>query len=117
VDRPNAGPLARALSAAVGVVNVALLYRRITSIATITVALWARTMIAVVAVIATGVRHFDPHAGLTSLGNRFNADEPNDQLNMAVGIGARLGAYEIFAPLGTGYGRLWSICSSDPNTD
>jgi amino acid transporter len=50
-----------ALSAAVGVVNVALLYRRITSIATITVTLWVGTMIAVVAVIATGARHFDPH--------------------------------------------------------
>ena len=48
------------LSVAVGVVNVALLYRRITSIATITVTLWAGTMIAVVAVIASGARRFDP---------------------------------------------------------
>ena len=49
-----------ALSAAVGVVNIALLYRRITSIATITVTLWAGTMIAVAAVVVTGARHFDP---------------------------------------------------------
>src|SRR5207244_7030131 len=48
------------LSVAVGVVNVALLYPRLTPIATITVTLWAGTMISVVAVIATDERHFDP---------------------------------------------------------
>jgi amino acid transporter len=48
-----------ALSAAVGVVNIVLLYRRVTSIAKITVALWVGTMIATVAVIATGLLHFD----------------------------------------------------------
>jgi amino acid transporter len=48
-----------ALSAAVGVVNIVLLYRRITSIAKITVALWVGTMIATVAIIATGALHFD----------------------------------------------------------
>jgi basic amino acid/polyamine antiporter, APA family len=47
------------LSAAVGLVNIALLYRRITSIAKITVALWIGTMITSVAVIATGAMHFD----------------------------------------------------------
>jgi basic amino acid/polyamine antiporter, APA family len=48
-----------AVAAAVGVVNVVLLYRRITSIAKITVALWAGTMITTAAVIATGALHFD----------------------------------------------------------
>src|SRR5260221_2872321 len=48
-----------ALCAAVGVVNIALLYRRITAIGAITVALWAGTMIATVAIIATGLLHFD----------------------------------------------------------
>jgi len=52
-------------------VNVALLYRRITSIATITVTLWAGTMIAVVAVIATGARHFDPHVAFDFPPNAF----------------------------------------------
>jgi len=48
-----------ATAAAVGVVNVVLLYRRITSIARITLALWAGTRIATVAIIATGLLHFD----------------------------------------------------------
>ncbi len=47
------------LSAAVGIVNIVLLYRRITSIATITVALWLGTMAATVVIIATGALHFD----------------------------------------------------------
>src|SRR5213593_1139936 len=44
----------------IGLANLVLLYRRIKSIATITVALWIGTIVTVVAVIATGVRHFDP---------------------------------------------------------
>ncbi len=48
-----------ALSATVGVVNIVLLYRRITSIGKITVALWVGTMMATVAIIATGALHFD----------------------------------------------------------
>jgi len=48
-----------AIAAAVGIVNIALLYRSITSIGKITVALWVGTMIATVAVIATGLLHFD----------------------------------------------------------
>src|SRR4051812_26307624 len=47
------------VTAAVGIVNVALLYRRITSIATITVSLWVGTLLATFAVIATGALHFD----------------------------------------------------------
>ena len=43
-----------AICAAVGVVNIVLLYRRITSIATITVTLWVGTMITTIAVIVTG---------------------------------------------------------------
>jgi len=44
----------------VGLANLALLYRRIKSIATITVTLWIGTIVTVIAVVATGVRHFDP---------------------------------------------------------
>jgi len=47
------------VSAAVGVVNIIFLYRRITSIGTITVALWIGTMITTIAVVATGLMHFD----------------------------------------------------------
>src|SRR5213592_23059 len=44
----------------IGLANLALLYRRIKSIATITVTLWIGTIVTVIAVVATGVRHFDP---------------------------------------------------------
>src|SRR5262249_16534068 len=47
------------VAVAVGVVNVVLLYRRITSIGAITVALWVGTLLATIGVIATGARHFD----------------------------------------------------------
>ena len=49
-----------AVIAGVGVVNIVLLYRRITSIAAITVTLWIGTILTVVVVILTGVTHFDP---------------------------------------------------------
>src|SRR5881628_1461631 len=44
----------------IGLANLALLYRRITSIATITVALWIGTIVTAIVVIATGAVHFDP---------------------------------------------------------
>lgn len=47
-----------ALSAAVGVVNIVLLYRRIASIGTITVTLWIGTMVTTIAVVVTGLLHF-----------------------------------------------------------
>src|SRR4249919_480566 len=47
------------VAAGVGVLNVALLYRRITSIATITVSLWVGTLLTTLAVMATGALHFD----------------------------------------------------------
>ena len=81
-----------ALSAAVGVVNVALLYRRITSIATITVTLWVGTMIAVVAVIATGARHFDRARGVrlstrTRSGSRWG-------FLLGLGAASRIAVYD-----------------------
>src|SRR5204862_510261 len=48
-----------AVAAAVGAVNIALLYRRIGSIAKITVALWIGTIAATIAVMLTGAAHFD----------------------------------------------------------
>src|SRR5262245_56457888 len=44
----------------VGLLNIALLYRQITSIANITVALWVGTILATAIVIATGAAHFSP---------------------------------------------------------
>src|SRR6266536_3913496 len=47
----------------IGSLNIALLYRRITSIATITVALWIGTIVTVVAVVATGALRSAPNVG------------------------------------------------------
>src|SRR3954462_8646065 len=44
----------------VGILNIVLLYRRIDSLAKITVSLWAGTLITVLAVILTGATHFNP---------------------------------------------------------
>jgi APA family basic amino acid/polyamine antiporter len=65
-----------AIAAAVGTLNVVLLYRRINSVAAITLSLWIGTLITMAAVVATGALHFDarrafdfpPHAFRFSLG-------------------------------------------------
>jgi amino acid transporter len=72
-----------ALSSAVGVVNVALLYRRITSIATITVTLWVGTLVTTIAVVATGAIHFDPGVAF---------DFPPGAFNFSIGFVFGLGA-------------------------
>jgi amino acid transporter len=75
----------------VGVLNIALLYRRIGSIGTITVSLWIGTLIATAGVIVTGALHFD---------RRIAFDLPPDafsfSLGFLVGLGAasRVGVYD-----------------------
>jgi amino acid transporter len=79
------------VAAAVGVVNVALLYRRITSIATITVSLWVGTLLTTLAVIATGALHFDRHIAFDFPPGAFNFS-----LGFVLGLGAasRIGVYD-----------------------
>ena len=75
----------------VGVLNIALLYRRIGSIGTITVALWIGTLVATAGVILTGALHFD---------RRIAFDVPPDafkfSLGFLLGLGAasRVGVYD-----------------------
>jgi amino acid transporter len=80
-----------ALVIAVGLVNVALLYRRIHSIAKITVALWAGTLITVLAVIVTGALHFDPRIAFDFPPGAFTFS-----LGFFLGLGAasRIGIYD-----------------------
>ena len=80
-----------AVAAAAGVVNIALLYRRITSIGTITVALWVGTIVATIAVIATGVRHFDRHVAFD-----FPPGAWTYSMGFLFGLGAasRIGVYD-----------------------
>lgn len=47
------------VAAAVGALNILLLYRRITSVAHITVSLWVGTLLTIAVVIATGIWKFD----------------------------------------------------------
>jgi amino acid transporter len=75
----------------VGLVNLALLYRRIKSIAAITVALWIGTIVTVVAVIATGAMHFDAKIAFDFPPGAFNFS-----LGFIMGLGtaSRVGAYD-----------------------
>jgi amino acid transporter len=75
----------------VGLVNLALLYRRIKSIATITVTLWIGTIVTVVAVIGTGAMHFDPKVAFAFPPGAFNFS-----LGFLMGLGAasRVGVYD-----------------------
>ena len=79
------------VAAAVGLLNIALLYRRITSIAKITVSLWVGTMLTTIAVIGTGAVHFDP-----ALAFDFPPGAFNFSLGFLMGLGAasRVGVYD-----------------------
>lgn len=80
-----------AVIVAVGLLNVALLYRPIASIGTITVALWVGVVLAALAVVATGARRFDP-----ALAFDFPAGAFEPTLGFALGLGAaaRIGVYD-----------------------
>ena len=67
----------------VGVLNIALLYRRIGSIAAITVALWVGTLATTAGVIVTGALHFD---------RQIAFDMPPDAFSFSLGFFLGLGA-------------------------
>ena len=79
------------VTVAVGVVNIVLLYRRIGSIGTITVALWVGTIVTTIAVMMTGVRHFDRHVAFDFPPGAFTFS-----IGFLVGLGAasRIGVYD-----------------------
>lgn len=80
-----------ALVTAVGIVNIVLLYRRIESIAKITISLWIGTLITVLAVIFTGATHFNPHIAFDFPPGAFKFS-----LGFFLGLGAasRIGIYD-----------------------
>ena len=80
-----------AIVVAVGVINVALLYRRIHSIAKITVSLWIGTLVTVLAVIVTGALHFQPRVAFDFPPGAFDFS-----LGFFLGLGAasRIGIYD-----------------------
>lgn len=79
------------IACAVGIVNVALLYRRINSIAHITIALWIGTLVTVLAVMVTGAMHFDHRIAFD-----FPAGGFNFSLGFLLGLGtaSRIGVYD-----------------------
>ena len=79
------------LAAAVGLVNLALLYRPITSLGPVTIALWVGSLLTVAAVIFTGARHFDARLAFDFPPGAFNFS-----MGFLVGLGAssRIGIYD-----------------------
>src|SRR6266849_1287779 len=75
----------------IGLANLALLYRRITSIATITVTLWLGTIVTVIVVIVTGAVHFDHRVAFDFPPGAFTFS-----LGFLLGLGAasRVGVYD-----------------------
>src|SRR5206468_4568884 len=79
------------LVTAIGLVNIALLYRRIHSIVRITVSLWLGTLVTVLAVLVTGAAHFDPRVAFDFPPGAFTFS-----LGFFLGLGAasRIGVYD-----------------------
>jgi amino acid transporter len=76
------------IAAAVGVANIVLLYRQITSIATITVSLWVGSILTALGVIVTGAFNFDPKVAF---------DFPPGAFNFSLGFLLGLGQSSHFA--------------------
>ena len=74
-----------------GLLNIALLYRRIKSIATITLTLWIGTIVTVIVVIVTGALHFNAGVAFDFPPGAFNFS-----MGFLLGLGtaSRVGAYD-----------------------
>src|SRR6266571_513227 len=79
------------VAAIVGVINIVLLYRRITFIGKITVILWAGTLFTTVVVILSGAMHFDARIAFDFPPGAFDFS-----VGFLIGLGAasRVGVYD-----------------------
>lgn len=75
----------------VGVLNIALLYRQIESIGTLTVSLWIGTLLTTFAVIATGLFNFDPAVAFDLPPNAFAF---STGFLLGLGAASRVGIYD-----------------------
>jgi amino acid transporter len=80
-----------AVAVAIGLLNIALLYRNITSVARLTVTLWVGTLVTTLAVIVTGAMNFNP-----SIAFDFPPGAFSFSLGFLLGLGAagRIGIYD-----------------------
>ncbi|MDX2044020.1 MAG: amino acid permease [Acidobacteriota bacterium] len=76
---------------AIGVVNIALLYRQITHIGKITVSLWIGTLLTTGLVIFTGAMHFDPKLAFDFPPGAFNF---STGFLFGLGAASRVGVYD-----------------------
>lgn len=79
------------VAAAVGVLNVVLLYRPIGSVGRLTVLLWAGTLVTTAAVIASGALHFDAKRAFDFPPGAFNFSVG---FLLGLGAAARVGVYD-----------------------
>jgi len=89
---PTLTPVQFALiAAAVGVLNLGLLYRPIGSLGALTVTLWVGSLLTTIAVIVTGLTHFDARTAFDFPPGGFNFS-----MGFLVGLGAaaRVGIYD-----------------------
>ncbi|HWC74861.1 MAG TPA: APC family permease, partial [Gemmatimonadales bacterium] len=76
---------------AVGLLNIALLFRRIKSIATITVTLWIGTVLTVIVVVVTGALHFDPKVAFDFPPHAFKLSR---EFLLGLGAASAIGVYD-----------------------
>ena len=79
------------LAVVIGVLNVALLYRRIASIGRLTVALWLGTLATTLGVIVTGALRFDPAVAFDLPPDAFKF---STGLLFGLGAASRIGIYD-----------------------
>ena len=79
------------VAAAVGVVNIVLLYRKIHSVGRLTVSLWIGSLLTTGAVIATGAMHFDAKVAFDFPPGAFNF---SFGFLFGLGAAARVGMYD-----------------------
>src|SRR5262249_27828854 len=75
----------------IGLINIALLYGRITHIGKITITLWVGTLLTSGAVILTGAMHFDPKVAFDFPSGAFNF---STGFLFGLGAAARIGVYD-----------------------
>lgn len=82
---------AKLVAAGVGVLNIALLYRRISFVSHLTVTLWVGMLFTIGTVIFTGARHFDPAVAFDFEPNAFALSWG---FLWGLGAAARVGIYD-----------------------